>query len=292
MLINSYDTTVGKPFKVADRVESTIKTLHVTRNLTPTKKPGVFVVTHETDLPIPIFAFPITMEGFNRQLITVYDERPFRNKSNAVVNANEIAIMRLAAFLQHDVAEGDVVPLKNCRLMATKAFSEAFGSRLIKRAGLDVNAGLTLKVLLAYYMICIQEDVTTDLELLALNVIRSIYGSEKGYILGVVEGMPKLSTLQDLFEAIRNNPVLYQLKGVEFKDFMALLGGISFVALGSKVIIAAAEAPCLFTALVYGAARYKLYAKTPLGMALDPKYNKGVLESFTKHIDYTYDLNG
>jgi len=292
MLINAYDTTVGKPFKVADKVESTIKTLHVTRNLTPTKKPGVYVVTHETDLPIPIFAFPITMEGFNRQLITVYDERPFRNKSNAVVNANEIAIMRLAAFMQHDVAEGDVVPLKNCRLMATKAFSEAFGSRLIRRAGLDVNAGLTLKVLLSYYMICIQEDVTTDLELLALNVIRSIYGSEKGYILGVVEGVPKLSTLEQLFEAIRNNPVLYQLKGVEFKDFMALLGGISFVALGSKVIIASAEAPCLFTALVYGAARYKLYAKTPLGMALDPKYNKGVLESFTKHIDYTYDLNG
>jgi hypothetical protein len=292
MLINAYDTTVGKPFKVADRVESTIKTLHVTRNLTPTKKPGVYVVTHETDLPIPIFAFPITMEGFNRQLITVYDERPFRNKSNAVVNANEIAIMRLAAFMQHDVAEGDVVPLKNCRLMATKAFAEAFGSRLGRRAGLDVNANLTLKVLLAYYMICIQEDVTTDLELLALNVIRSIYGSEKGYILGVVEGVPKLSTLEQLFDAIRNNPVLYQLKGVEFKDFMALLGGISFVALGSKVIIASAEAPCLFTALVYGAARYKLYAKTPLGMALDPKYNKGVLESFTKHIDYTYDLNG
>jgi hypothetical protein len=285
MLINAYDTTVGKPFKATDKVESTIKTLHVTRNLTPTKKPGVFVVTHETDLPIPVFAFPITMEGFNRQLITVYDERPFRNKSNAVVNANEIAMIRLAAFLQHDVAEGDVTPLKSCRLMVTKAFAEAFGSRLGRRAGLDVNAGLTLKVLLAYYMICIMEDAVVDLELLALNVIRSIYGSEKGYILGVVEGLPKFSTLEDLFTAIRNNPVLYQLKGVEFKDFLSLLGGVSFVSLGSKVIIAAAEAPCLFTALVYGAARYKLYAKTPLGMALDPKYNKGVLESFTKHID-------
>jgi hypothetical protein len=292
MLINAYDTTVGKPYRATDKIESTIKTLHVTRNLTPTKKPGVFVITHETSLPIPVFAFPITMEAFNRQMITVYDERAFRNKSNAIVHQNEVTIAKLAAFLQHDAAEGNLTPVKNCRLMATKAFAEAVGTRIIRRAGLDMNEGLTLKVLLAYYFVGLQEDRSSDITFVAINVIRSIYGSEKGYILGVIEELPQLNTLAELLDAMLSNPVLYKLKGFELKDFYNLLGGISFSALGGKLVIAACEAPCLFTAMVYGVARFKVYAKTALGMALDPKYNKGVLESFTKHIDYTYDLNG
>ena len=292
MLINAYDTTAGKPYRSTDKIESTIKTLHVTRNLTPTKKPGVFVITNEEAYPFPVFAFPITMEAFNRQLITVYDERPFRNKSNAIVHANEVTISRLAAFLQHDVAEGNLTPLKNCRLIATKAFSEALGSKIVRSAGLESNEALTLKILLAYYFLCLSESNSTDLTLVGINVIRSIFGSEKGYILGVIEELPKLATLGDLLEAILTNPVLYKLKGLTMGDFLAVVGGISFSSLGNKILMAAAEAPCLFTAMVYGVARFKVYNKTPLGIALDPKYNKGVLESFTQHIDYTYDLNG
>jgi hypothetical protein len=292
MLINAYDTTVGKPFKATDKVESTIKTLHVTRNLTPTKKPGVFVLTNESDIPVGTFAFPITMEGFNRQRITVYDERLFRNKSNGVVNPSEITIMRLAAFLQHDVADGDTTPLKNCRLMVAKAFAESFGAKLIKRASLNMNAGLILKVLLVHFIVSITEDNTTDLELLVMNMVRSIYGSDKGFVLGVIEGKPKIATLEELYNSIQAQPGLFQMSEVDFKDFLALLGSIIFMSLGSKIVLAAAEAPCLLTAMVYGAARYTMYAKFPLGMALEPKFNKGVLESFTKHIDYTYDLNG
>lgn len=294
MLINAYDTTVGKKYKATDGVEATIKALHVSRTLTPTKKDGVFVLTHETTLPIPAFAFPITMQAYNRDIITVYDERPYRNKGNdAVVNQNEAVIIRLAAFLQHDVAEGNIAPVKNCRMVATKAFSEAVASVLSRRGGLDVNETMTLKVLLGYFFVGLQEENNSDLILVATNVIRSIYGSEKGYILGVVEELPKMATLEDLLDAISSNPVLYKLKATEMKDLMTVMGGISFAALGNKVILAACETPCLFTALVYGAIRFKAaYHKTKIGEALDPKYNKETLASLQKHIDYTYDLNG
>lgn len=292
MLINAYDTTVGQPYRGTDDVASTIKTLHLSRNLTLTKKKGVFCITNETELRIPTFAFPITMQSHTREMITVYDERPFRNKSNQIVHPNEITINRLAAFLQQDVAENYLTPLKNGRLLATKAFSESISSKLVIRAGLDKNEALTLKVLLAYFFLTLQENPNEDVTFIATNVIRSIYGTEKDYILGVIEDLTHMATLSDLLVAIRSNPILFKLKNLDLKDTIAIVGSISFAALGPKVIAAAAEAPCLFTALVYGAAKFKAYSKTQLAVTLDPQYNKGTLEAFTKNIEYTYDLNG
>lgn len=288
MIINAYDTTVGKQFKASDKVENTIKTLALTRSLTPTKKEGVFVITNATELGIPVFAFPLSFEGFNRKKITVYDERPFRNDKNQPLQPNEIVIQRLAAFLQQDVFEGNISPLKSCRLMATKAFSESVSSRLGR--GLDMNETMTLKILLVHYFVSIQESNVADLELLVSNVCREIYGSEKGYINGVVEGLEKPNNLSDLVKLIHENPTLYKLKTIGLKELLASISGISFAALKGKIITSAAEAPCFFTAMVYGAARFKAYSKTPLGEALDPKYNKNILESFTRTIDYTYDL--
>lgn len=293
MIISGYDTTVGRAFKTTDHVDNTIKTLHLSRSLTPTKKEGVFVITHETELKIDVFAFPLTLEGFNRKLITVYDERPFRNKSNnLVVQQNELTISKLAAFLQHDVATGNLTPLKQCRAMATKGFSEAISTRLIRPARLDLNEGLTLKVLLSFYFVGLQETNNTDLELVTANVVGEIYGTDKGYIDGVISGVPKLENLGDLLKAIQTNPTLYKLKHLGLKELISSMGGISFMSLGNKIVASACEAPCLFTAMVYGSARFKAYSATPLGEALDPKRNKGILESFTRHIDYTYDLNG
>lgn len=300
MLLNAYDTTVGIPNKAIDRVESTVAQLHIARSLTPTKKENVFVITNESSLPVPTFMFPITFQAYNGRMITVYDERPYRDKSNRISSPNEIMIMKLAAFLQQDVVEGNVTTLKNGRLQATKAFAEALSSRMSQRAGLNPNEVMTLKVLLAYYFIGLEEENNTDLELVTINVVRSIYGSEKGFVLGVIEGLPKLNRLgaskpgqeDGLLEAIHQNPILFKLKSLTLKDFIQLIGGIMFSSIGPKVIAAACEAPCLFTALVYGAVRFRQYQKTALGIALDPKYNKNTLESFTKNIDFAYDLNG
>ena len=293
MLINAYDTTVGKSFKVKDDVENIIRTLHTARNLKRTNKDGVFVLDFETTVDIQVFAFPITMQTNTRQTITVYDERPFRNKgNNAIVNSNELVIQKLAAYLQHDVAEGNVTPLKNCRLIAAKAFSETLGGILVRKAALTIQEGLTLKILLAYYFIGLEEENGTDLELVGTNVIRSINGGEKGVILNVIDDLPRMALLEDILVAIRKNPVLFKLKSLDMKDFMFLISTMTFSALGGRLVIAAAEAPCLFTAFVYGAVRFKAYSKTHLGVALDPKYNKDIVEAFSKQIDYNYDLNG
>lgn len=292
MLINAYDTTVGKVIRTTHRVDEVIKTLLLSNNLTPTKKENVFVITQATPVPFSALAFPVTLVTHTRKTITVYDERPYRDKQNRPTNPNDIAIMKLAAFLQQDLAELRFTPLKTARIMVVKAFAESLTHRFISRAGLDITEASTLKCLLAYYVVCLTEQPNTDLTFVAENVIRSTYGMEKDFILGVVEEVPHLQKLEDLLVAIRDNPILYKLKGLGLKDLIALVSSLTFTGLGSTVVGAAAEAPCLLTAFVYGAARFKALSKTPLGMALDPKYNKGVLETFLKNIDYTYDLNG
>lgn len=292
MLINAYDTTVGQPYRSTDSVESIIKTLHMSRNLTLTKKKNVFCITNETELTIPIFAFPITMQSHTREMITVYDERPYRNKSNQITHPNEITVTRLAAFLQQDVTDNNLTPLKNCRLLATKAFSEALSMKMILQAGLEKNESLTLKVLLAYFFLSLQEKATEDMTFIGINVIRSIYGTEKDYILGVIEDLPRMATLNDLAMAIRSNPILFKLKTLDQKGIIGLAGSIGYAALGPKVIAAACEAPCLFTAIVYGAATFNAWSKSPLAVAMDPKYNKNTLDAFRNSIEFTYDLNG
>jgi hypothetical protein len=304
MQIDAYNTTFGKPYRVANKVEATIQALHISQSLTPTKKDGVFVITHENKLPIEVFAFPLTFQAYNRKMITVYDERPYRNESNnQVTNSNEMTVMKLTAFLQQDVATGNLTPLKQARNVATKAFADSLGSLIINRGNLGSSSmigrnpmaseeALTLKVLLAYYFIGLEEPVNSDLELVTVNVVREIFGTDKGFVLGVIEDLGRLPTMVELHKAIIENPTLYKLKTVSFKDFLHLVSGFTFAALGRHVVGAATEAPCLFTAFVYGAIVFKGYNKTPLGLALDPKYNKDILKTFELKIDYTYDLNG
>lgn len=292
MLINAYDTTVGKVIRASHHVDEVIKTLHLTNNLSPTKKDKVYVITHATNVPFSTIAFPITLQTHTRQTITVYDERPYRDKQNRVTNQNDLTIMRLAAFLQQDVAELNFSPVKLSRNMVTKAFSDALTQRLTMRGGLDIVESSTLKVLIGYYVVCLQENPNNDLVFVVENVLRNVYGMEKDFVLGVIADLPHLSKLEDLLSEIRKNPVLYKLKGMGLKDFIAVVGGLAFTGLGKQVFEAASEASCLLTAFVYGAARFRALNKTPLGMALDPKYNKGILDTFLKNIDYTYDLNG
>lgn len=304
MQIDAYNTTIGKPFRVINKVETTIQALHIAQSLTPSKKEGVFVITHESKIPVPQFAFPLTLQGFNKKMITVYDERPYRNeRTNLVQNPNELIIMRLCAFLQQDVAEGRLTPLKQARNLTAKAFANAVGSLVINRANLGTNSSIgrnpmgseeamTLKILLAYFFVGLEEPLNSDLELVTINVCRTIFGADKGQVMGVIENLGRLSTLMDLHKAMLENPFLYKLKTISFKDFLHVVGGISFAALGRWVVGAAVEAPCLMTAFVYGSAVFKAYDQTPIGIALDKKYNKDDVATFTRNIDYTYDLNG
>lgn len=43
-------------------------------------------------------------------------------------------------------------------------------------------------------------------------------------------------------------------------------------------------------ALVYATVTHKVYSKTILGSVLDPKYNRNLIESYVKTVEYNYPL--
>lgn len=292
MLINAYDSTAGRVLRSLHRVDETIKLLHMKQNLTPTSKKDVFVLTFANNVPFSALAFPITLQTHTRETITVYDERPYRDTQNRPTNTNDIQIMKLCAFLQQDAANMKLSTLKTMRPMTARGFAEGFASRISSRATLNTDETKVLKVLLVYYVVCLMEQEGTDLTLVGQNVVRTVYNWQADFTLGVIEDVGHLRNLEDLLKAVQKNPVLYKLKGVDLKDFMALASSIVFTALKGPVVGAAVEAPCLLSAFAYGASRFKLLNKTPMGMAFDPKYaGQAALEAYWRNIDYTYDLN-
>jgi len=292
MLINAYDSTGGRVLRSLHKVDEIIKMLHLKQNLTPTSKKDVFVLTRANPVQFEPLAFPITLQTHTRETITVYDERPYRDTQNRPVNTNDITIMKLCAFLQQDVASMKLNPLKQMRPMTCRGFAEGFASRIRSRATLTTDEDKTLRALFVYYVVCLMEQPGTDLTLVGQNTIRTVYNWQTDFSLGVIGEVGHLRTLEDLLKAIHANPILYKLKGVDLKDFMALGSSIVMTALKGPVVGAALEAPCLLAAFAYGASRFKLLNKTPMGMAFDPKYaGQAALEAFWKNIDYTYDLN-
>lgn len=292
MLINTYNTTVGKQYKITDNVENTIKSLLINNSLKQGAKEGIFLIDHEVGFTEGSLLFPLTLKGFNGKLITVIDERPFRNKnSNKITNPNELEIYLVAGYLQQDAATGNLSPIKASRLVVTKGFAESVSSRLTRRAGMDLEEAYILKILLAYYAISLTEDSKEELDFIAYNLIKSIYGAERSRVDNVISEVPVLKTVNDLLQAIHSNPILFKLKSLTLKDLLATLSGITFSAFGGGVVGAAVESPIMLTALCYGVVKFRVYNKTPLGMALDPKYNRGnTIESFTNHLHFTYNL--
>jgi len=290
MHLSAYDTTVGKFLRTADRVDEVIKTLHMSNNLTPSKKEGVYCLTHASSVSFDPIAFPLTLQTHTRQTITVVDERPYRDKKNQVTSPNDIAVMRLAGFLQQDAANLRLTALKNCRNMMAKAFAESVSRRV---RGLNILEETTFKNLLAFYIVCLIEPVDTpDLTLVGINVLHEVFRTDREFALSVIEGVPHMKGLEDLLTAAKANPILFKLKVVTMKDFIAILSSLTFSGLGGRVVGAASEAPCLLAGFVYACARFRGLQKTPLGQALDPKHNPRILDAFLRHIDYTYDLNG
>lgn len=290
MNLNAYDTSPAKPFKVVDQVEGTLKTLALTRDLKPTKNPGVFVIDHENARGLQKFAFPLTLQTHTREHITVYDERPYRSSANKLINKPEAVLQRLTACLQQDVINGNLVALKKGRMLTVKAFANGFSNVLSRKGGLDLNETLKLKILLAYYYTGLMENPNLDFKFVAANVIRSIYGTEKSVISDVIDELPYLANLQDLLAAIKGTPGLFKLKSLDWKDFLSLSYTLSYSAMGKFVVGAASEAPCLMMAYVYTTIKNPGFNKTALGTQLDPKYNRELLEPFTKGIEFSYDL--
>lgn len=287
MIINAYETTIGKTYSVTEKTVSIVSSLSLMDRLNPTKIPNVYYIDHTT-VNVSPFSYPLTFKDHTGQYITVYDKRPFINKSNKVINQAEANMFKLCAALQQAVVNKETAVLKTSRYLTIKGFVGALSSLLVRRGGLTLEEKLSLDVILAHYWICISEQPTVDRKFITNNVCKEVLHIQtaKEKLLEVED----MTNIKSLLEQIHQHPALWKLKVMDFKDFLTILSKLSLSSVGKQVITAAVEAPCLMTALIHTTVNNNLYFKTPIGLFIENKNNKNKIEELNKTIGYAFDL--
>ena len=291
MIINGYDTLIGKPLKVKDHVEEIIKTLALRRDLLPTTKAGVFTITNSNDTGLPRFPLPITFKGYDNTTQTVYDERQFRNTKDKVVNDTELNIIRLTAYMQQDYAMGQTSTLNSSKFICVKGVGGALAQLLSTRYGLDTNEALTLRIVLGHYVNCVFEPDSDEHSFVSSNAIKSAFGINRDTSQMIIDDIGYLKDVVALVNAIKEEPTLFKLKNLFLADFIAMTSRLTYIGVGGKVVSVMLESPFLMCGFIYAAVTNKAYNKTALGLQLDPKYNRDLVDDFIRNISYNYDLS-
>lgn len=287
MIINAYDTLPGKVYKVTEKTEGIIKTLALTDQLISDEENGVFYIDHSV-VNIPPFSFPISVKSHTGEWITVYDKRPFLNKSNKVTNQPESDMFKVAACLQQAEVTKNGAILKSARHLTVKGFVGALSSLLARRGGLSIEEVMHLEIILTHYWICMTESTNVNREFITVNVCKEVLHIRTAD--NYIQEIPEMDGIKSLLDVLNDYPQLYKLKAMDLKDFLSILSKLSFSSVGRQVITSAVEAPCLMTAIIYATINNNLYAKTPIGIALDPKRNKQRVEELTRTFHYSFKL--
>lgn len=291
MILNGYDTTVGSRFRVKDKVADTLKILQTSDRLELIDTRGVYAINSKNDSGLPPFIFPISFLNYAREKITVLDVRPYFNKSGQNTNLPEYNVMYLAACLQQDLQNGQTTQLKNARQCTIRAFANAMSRVLQRGVPLNIRQVTVLKIVLAYYYVCLLEGNQNDLTFIANNSIRNALPFSVSDIQEVIADLGFIGSIQDLLSTINTHPELLPLNRLDIQGLLQAAQGIFFAPSGYRQVVQAAlEMPTLFTAFCWGAATQKIYQNSLIGEELNPK-NYDKVNSFIRNIGYYLNVN-
>lgn len=287
MILNAYDTTVGKPFKTTDKVENTLKTLALLNKIERSNRENLFVIDHSNGDNVHQFIYPLSVQSLDRKFVTFVDKRAFITKNNVLINEPEWNAMWVAANLQQDIQENNLANLLLVRNTTLVAFSQTIGGVLARKANCDIRERLIVVSILAHYYNCLLSNPNSNVSLSSKNAIKTALRFDDIEINEIIDNVGYLSNLFDLLKAIQSVPALYKLKTLDLKSLIVNGSGIWFSSVGRQIPGAALEHPALFTGMCYATANNKVYHKTRLGEQLDPKFNK-TLETFIKTINIAF----
>lgn len=290
MLLNAYDTIVGKTIAVSEQIKGSIKTLALMDDLIRSPKKGVYFVDHENGNRLPLFMFPLSVQSHDRSFITVLDRRPFTNKKGDIINHAEYTQALTTAFLQQDLQERSFSTINACRDVATRGYARALSNRIGRQAGFDDQEQIELMVFLGAFFIYQTEDQSSDFIFVAQNILRRALNLDRSVTFALLEEMGWINNLTQFVDFIKNRDSFFKIKGLTVRDFIAMGSTIWFSSLSRHIMGAALEHPPTFIGICYATATNKMYQKTTLGSQLDPKYNDDILTAFIRTVNVAYPL--
>ncbi|EBY9763862.1 hypothetical protein D5W64_12185 [Salmonella enterica subsp. enterica serovar Saintpaul] len=288
MIINGYNTTVGSRFKLKDKVSETIAVLQSTDRLELVDNRGVFAVDHKNDFGLPPFIFPISLVNYMKEPVTVFDQRTYFNKSGRNINIPEYNVMLLASILQQDAQKGNLTLVKSVRPYTIKAFANAVANAISRTTTLDIVQKITLRIILAHYFVCLAESPDVDYTFISANAVSRALRLSQTQVLDITKDIGYISTLQELLNAIKAEPSLFNLSRLDLGGLVAAGSSVFFSTSGFRMLMGAAlEMPTLFTAICWGAATQKIYQNTAVGQELNVREDKSV-SSFIATMEYYF----
>lgn len=288
MIINGYDTTIGSRFKVKDKVTETIKALQSTDRLELVDNRGVFAVDHKNDFGLPPFIFPISIQNYMREKVTVIDQRTYFNKQGRNINVPEYNVMLLAASLQQDLSNFNMTLVKSVRPFTIKAFANSVGNAIGRMATLDLLQKITLRVIIAHYFVCLSEEPTSDYQFVSQNAVSRALRLPMNQVQEIISDLGYLGKLEDLLRAIKEEPSLFGLSKLDMGSLVAGGSSVFFSTSGFRQLMGAAlELPHLFTAICWGAATQRIYQNTAVGQELNVKQDASVA-NFIRTVEYYF----
>lgn len=274
MILNGYDTFVGKRVSVSDNIPGTLKLLSTTNGLQNFGNSGVKILTSESGSGIKPFIFPMTLQDYRGKSVTVMDNRHYVNSKGRVVNDGELEMISTAALLQQLAANNSRVILNSNKPLVLKAFARSIAGILGRRGNLNPSQRLDLAIILGHYYNCLLTEERNEYAFVSQNAIRESLRINPSISAPIIEEVGYINTLPALFETIKNYPSFPTLAKLDIGGFIGLINQTWFVTSGFREIIGASvEMPHLYTAMCYVSITNNLYRKTAIGLEVDPKEN-------------------
>lgn len=273
MLLNGYDTFVGKRVSVSDNIPITLKTLSTTNRLKNFGRISeIKLVDAENGQAIKPFIFPLSLTDFKGNKVTVVDTRHYVNSSGKVVNPSEFNMMLVAALLQHAAYKGNRGVLMSARPYTLKAFARSISSVL--QRGLTFAQKVDLEIILGHYYNCLLTSNANDYVFVSQNALKQALNVQPNMSYPILSEIGYINTFKDLVETIKTYPTLSVLSKLDLGGFIGTVNQTWMVTSGFREITGASvELPHLYTAMCYASVTNNIYKKTAIGREVDPKDN-------------------
>lgn len=288
MILNGYDTFVGSRIRLSDNIPTTLKMLATTDRLKNFgSSSDVKILDNESGSGIKTFVFPITLNDYRGNRITVMDARHYINSKGKVINSSEYEMMLTAALLQQLVAKNSKSILNGSKPYVLKAFVKSIAGVLSRpsNGNLNLNQRNDLEIILGHYYNCLLTNPNDDFIFVSQNALNQSLRIAPNSSFPVIKEIGYIDNFKDLLNAIKEYPTLSSLSKLDLGGFVGVVNQTWFASSGFREIVGASvEMPHLYTAICYASATNNIYKRTAIGAEVDIKQNRSI-ENFVRMIN-------
>lgn len=265
MFLQAHETTINKGFKQRDFVATL--TDHILKSRDSYESQFITIqedkIENFTILGLGDGNF-ITPKPFTHPVVITVDDHTYligdmRTSSKYDKNIGAVKISNAGLFKRDAIRlvmeglwqNGYNSDIMNIGAFQVQVFSTWVADTIARRYGLNMELALTVRVLTAFYYMCL---FTTPEKIDARRMVAVISKATKtnvNYIMSTLQDVEYIGTIQDLLDVFKTKLPSERLSDITLDVFLAMLSGSWFGPNHSVLVGTAVEYPPLWVTLLY-----------------------------------------